>query len=75
MPTWIRCQAVAAAASLAVALVLHAIDCSLGTHEACLISRGLLSVYWFGVYALAGAPIALAVTRTKRSDERADSGS
>lgn len=59
MPNGLRNQLIAAAVSLVVALLLHAYDCAVGTHEACLISRGLLWVYWLGVYLIFGVPLAL----------------
>jgi hypothetical protein len=70
MPNWLRHQLIAAAASLVIALVLHAYDCYAGTHEACMISRGLLWMYWFGIYVILGAPLALAArgrTRIRQS--------
>jgi hypothetical protein len=51
----------AAVVSMFVALGLHAYDCHAGTHEMCLISRGMLWAYWIAAFVFVGLPVALVV--------------
>jgi len=62
MPQWLRYLGFAALAAFVPALAAHAYDCVVGTHEACLMSRGMLRMYWTVGFVFVGAPIALVAT-------------
>lgn len=73
MPHWLRNLGFAALAAFVLALAAHAYDCAVGTHEACLISRGMLWVYWTAGFVFVGAPIALsAASRAPARHDRDD---
>ena len=58
MPAWMRFFAVATVVGLVVAIAVHVYDCDVGTHEACLISQGMLWFYWIVFFVIAGIPMA-----------------
>jgi len=60
MPNWLRNQLIAAAVCLVIALVVHGFSCLNSSNEACLVSRGMLWVYWAVAYLFIGGPIAMA---------------
>ena len=61
MRPWMRFTLIAAGLSLAVTIAVHVYDCHVGTHEACLMSRGLLWVYWIAFFVIIGVPIAAVI--------------
>jgi hypothetical protein len=70
MQPWIRISLVAAAVSLVATVAAHVYDCRVGTHEACLMSQGLLWVYWIGFLVVVGVPAATIVEAIRNSRRR-----
>ncbi len=66
---------IAAVSSLLVALGVHAYDCYVGSRDQCLMSQGLLWVYWLGAFFVVGIPIAgiVASISRKRAGKPPDS--
>jgi len=59
MRPWMRFLAIATVVGLVAAIAVHVYDCDVGTHEACLMSQGLLWVYWIVFFVVAGIPVAI----------------
>lgn len=65
----------AAMITLVLALGLHGYDCITGTHEQCLMSRGLLILYWpafFIIFGIPGAMIANSHAKSKTESAAQD---
>jgi hypothetical protein len=58
MQPWMRFLLIAAVVAFAGTIAVHIYDCQTGTREQCLMSRGLLWVYWIGFFVVVGVPVA-----------------
>jgi hypothetical protein len=58
MQPWIRFLLLAGIVAVVGTVAVHVYDCQTGTREQCLMSRGLLWVYWIGFFVVVGVPLA-----------------